>query len=232
VTIFIISIVVSNAIEILTPIINRARKRKAESSEKDLKWSQLFSADSIADKGKSDPEKQYELTEFESTFDDWDEIAIQYGYLSLFVCAFPLAPLLAVINNILESYLDSKKLCSYDRRPLPRGAADIGFWYVILQIVSWLAMVTNIALVVFETSTLQSFSISTRFLIFLAVEHICILLKFGIDIIIPDESGEVEEHLARQAYLSDVLIGRIENPDDVEQLTQIQELLRRRKEQG
>eukprot|EP01046_Picozoa_sp_COSAG06_P102288 COSAG06_NODE_48453_length_332_cov_0.652361_1_plen_48_part_10 len=34
------------------------------------------------------------------SFDQFNEMAVQYGYLALFAPAFPLAPLLAFINNI------------------------------------------------------------------------------------------------------------------------------------
>ena len=35
-------------------------------------------------------------------FNEYLEIIIQFGFITIFVCAFPLAPLLALINNILE----------------------------------------------------------------------------------------------------------------------------------
>ena len=35
-------------------------------------------------------------------FDEYLEIVIQFGFITIFVCAFPLAPLFALINNILE----------------------------------------------------------------------------------------------------------------------------------
>ena len=35
---------------------------------------------------------------------------IQYGFITLFVAAFPLAPLFALINNIIEIRLDAYKM--------------------------------------------------------------------------------------------------------------------------
>lgn len=34
---------------------------------------------------------------------------IQFSFVTLFVCAFPLAPLLALVNNLIEIRLDAKK---------------------------------------------------------------------------------------------------------------------------
>jgi Calcium-activated chloride channel len=51
---------------------------------------------------------------------------IQYGFVTLFVAAFPLAPLFALINNITEIRLDAYKMVSQARRPLAERVEDIG----------------------------------------------------------------------------------------------------------
>ena len=38
------------------------------------------------------------------------EIVIQFGFITIFACAFPLAPLFALLNNILEIRLDAKQV--------------------------------------------------------------------------------------------------------------------------
>ena len=42
--------------------------------------------------------------------EEYLELAIQYGFITLFVAAFPLAPLFALINNALEIRLDAIKV--------------------------------------------------------------------------------------------------------------------------
>jgi anoctamin-9 len=42
------------------------------------------------------------------------------------VAAFPLAPLLALINNIIEIRLDAIKMVSLERRMVPKKTNDIG----------------------------------------------------------------------------------------------------------
>lgn len=68
------------------------------------------------------------------SLEDYAELAIQYGYVTLFVAAFPLAPLLAYISNIVEIRTDGWKLLHAFRRALPLGAQDIGSWMSILQV--------------------------------------------------------------------------------------------------
>lgn len=72
---------------------------------------------------------------------------IQFGFVTLFVASFPLAPLLALINNMLEIRLDAWKLTTQFRRMVPQKAQDIGAWQPILQGIAILAVVTNVSMV-------------------------------------------------------------------------------------
>lgn len=51
---------------------------------------------------------------------------IQYGFTTIFVAAFPLAPLLALFSNLVEIRLDAIKMVRLQRRLIPRKANDIG----------------------------------------------------------------------------------------------------------
>ena len=51
------------------------------------------------------------VQEFDSTFAEFNEMAVQFGYLALFAPAFPLAPLFAFINNVFEIRIDAIKFC-------------------------------------------------------------------------------------------------------------------------
>ena len=50
-----------------------------------------------------------EVTQF-GCLNEYLELAIQYGFITLFVAAFPLAPFFAFINNIVEIRLDATKV--------------------------------------------------------------------------------------------------------------------------
>lgn len=53
-------------------------------------------------------------------------IVIQFGFITLFVAAFPLAPFFALLNNIIEIRLDAYKFITQLQRPLAVRAPDIG----------------------------------------------------------------------------------------------------------
>lgn len=71
---------------------------------------------------------------------------LQYGFVTIFVAAFPLAPLFALINNVLEMRLDAKKFLTCYRRPVPQRVNDIGVWYRILDSIGKLSIITNVSL--------------------------------------------------------------------------------------
>lgn len=51
---------------------------------------------------------------------------IQYGFVSLFVASFPLAPAFALLNNVIEIRLDAAKFVTEIRRPDAVRLKDIG----------------------------------------------------------------------------------------------------------
>ena len=72
---------------------------------------------------------------------------IQYGFATMFVVAFPIAPLFALMNNIVEIRLDAKKYTELLKRPIPINCMSIGIWYTILDYMASIAIVTNVSAV-------------------------------------------------------------------------------------
>ncbi len=73
---------------------------------------------------------------------------MQFGFITIFVAAFPLAPFFALINNWVEIRLDSQKLVTETRRPLADRAQDIGVWFVILEVITKMAVICNVCSIV------------------------------------------------------------------------------------
>jgi len=166
---------------------------------------------------KTSPEEQYELAPYESTFEDFDELTQQFGYIMLFVVAFPLGPFLALVNNFIEIRLDASKITKYGRRPIPHGACSIGTWLDMFSVVSYIAMSTNLALTVFYSSSISStvdHDPTSLVWVFVIAEHFLIFAKVGLGYIIPDVPASVNEHFEHNAYVVDILIdGREEEQD-------------------
>lgn len=132
----------NNFVEILSPKLwNWWRKRTQVAATKDH------------DRRYTSWEKNYQLQDPGrlALFDEYLEMILQYGFVTLFVAAFPLAPLFALLNNIAEIRLDAYKMVKEARRPLAERVEHIGAWFGILRGVTYVAVVSN-AFVIAYTS--------------------------------------------------------------------------------
>lgn len=112
------------------------------------------------------------------TFTDYANLIILYGYTTMFVCAFPLAVVNAFINNYASLRIDAWKLCQEFRRPEPRSQEDIGTWYIILEIVSGMAVLTNAGLVAFTGNQLFDYTWTWRAWIFIIMASGILSVKY------------------------------------------------------
>jgi anoctamin-10/anoctamin-7 len=81
---------------------------------------------------------------YPGVFYDYQELVIQFGYVTMFAAAFPLTATLALINNILEIRVDAMKLLTGYRRPFYNSAQDIGSWQHVLDILVTVSIMTNV----------------------------------------------------------------------------------------
>ncbi|XP_026233810.1 anoctamin-1a isoform X2 [Anabas testudineus] len=96
-------------------------------------------------------EKDHFLGPFVGLSPEYMEMIIQFGMVTLFVASFPLAPLFALLNNIIEIRLDAKKFVKELRRPIAVKAKDIGIWYNLLRGLSKVAVIINAFVIAFTS---------------------------------------------------------------------------------
>ncbi|TRZ00629.1 hypothetical protein DNTS_015389, partial [Danionella cerebrum] len=96
-------------------------------------------------------ETDHFLEPFAGLTPEYMEMMIQFGFVTLFVASFPLAPLFALLNNIIEIRLDAKKFLTELRRPDAARGKDIGIWYNILRGVAKLAVIINAFVISFTS---------------------------------------------------------------------------------
>ncbi|XP_008286251.1 anoctamin-7 [Stegastes partitus] len=99
-------------------------------------------------------EDDYQLLVCEGLFSEYLEMVLQFGFITIFVAACPLAPLFALINNWVEIRLDAHKFVTEYRRPVVERAQDIGIWFPILQFITHMAVLSNAFLIAFTSSFL------------------------------------------------------------------------------
>ncbi|KAG5021336.1 hypothetical protein JHK85_017678 [Glycine max] len=110
-------------------------------------------------------------------FDDFLELALQFGMILMFACAFPPAFAFAAVNNLMEIRTDALKLLVILRRPVPRAAATVGAWLNIFQEGKW--------------------KIEPGLAAILIMEHVLLLTKFGLSRFIPEEPAWVRANRAK-----------------------------------
>ncbi|XP_061306869.1 anoctamin-9 [Pezoporus flaviventris] len=135
---------ISNVMEYLNPWIRHQLRRKRLRRPKKRRM-MLGEEEEAEDPCKRQWLSNYELNEVNifSLFDEFLEMVIQYSFTTIFVAAFPLAPLLAFCNNLFEIHLDAIKMMRLHRRMVPRKANDIGIWLLVLEAIGILAVIGN-----------------------------------------------------------------------------------------
>uniref|UniRef100_A0A8C9VP33 Anoctamin n=1 Tax=Scleropages formosus TaxID=113540 RepID=A0A8C9VP33_SCLFO len=104
-------------------------------------------------------------------FYEYLEMVIQFGFVTLFVASFPLAPLLAFLNNVVEIRVDAWKITTQFRRMVPEKAQDIGAWQPILQAVAILAVATNAMITAFTSDMIPRLVYYWSFSVFPYGDH-------------------------------------------------------------
>ncbi|NXN46892.1 ANO9 protein, partial [Rhinoptilus africanus] len=134
---------ISNVMEYLIPWMSHKLHKKWQRPKK--RRMMLGEEEEAEDPCKRQWLSNYQLSEVHafSLFDEFLEMVIQYSFTTIFVAAFPLAPLLAFCNNLFEIRLDAIKMMRLRRRIVPRKANDIGIWLQVLEAIGILAVIGN-----------------------------------------------------------------------------------------
>ncbi|XP_057689524.1 anoctamin-10 isoform X2 [Corythoichthys intestinalis] len=140
----------------------------------------------------------------QGTFDDYLELFLLFGYISLFSSVYPLAAVLVVLNNITEIYSDAFKMCNLYKRPFSDPAANIGIWQLAFEAMSVIAIVTNCTLIGMSPQVRAYFPDSEMHLMLwtVAIEHGLLAFKFIVAFLVPDIPKHIRINLARLDFES------------------------------
>jgi len=170
----------------------------------------------------SPAELEYTLEEYDEmmgTLNDYSSLSVQMGYATLFVTAFPGAPLLAFISNYAEIGIDGTKLMFEHQRPFPTGVQDIGAWQAIFEMMGFAAVIINAGLVAFTMDISffndgEELSIEAKIWTFILAQYAIFAVMFGFRWAVEDIPVEVQIQLKRQEFITGKVIDRIEDDDD------------------
>uniref|UniRef100_A0A8C5E2B3 Anoctamin n=1 Tax=Gouania willdenowi TaxID=441366 RepID=A0A8C5E2B3_GOUWI len=140
----------NNVFEVLIP-----KLKKMYRTMQEQKGNKRAAEDAENDGEEQRPRQQFDkdftLEPYEGVSPEYMEMIIQYGFVTLFVASFPLAPAFALLNNVIEIRLDAAKFVTEVRRPDAVRCKDIGIWFNILCGISKFSVITNAFVISFTS---------------------------------------------------------------------------------
>ncbi|KAJ3177944.1 Anoctamin-7 [Geranomyces variabilis] len=133
--------------------------------------------------------------------DDYGMTVIQFGYIALFSCAFPLAPVFAILNNFVEIRVDSYKMLFEYRRPWAQRAQSIGLWTPIMTSISTISAPLNALVIAFSSTAFDRFAqrvapgntLAVKLGFVIVFEHTVLGLKALCKTLVPAVPGVVKK---------------------------------------
>jgi len=205
--IYLTGMFVGNATEVLIPWLQAQYKVYAEKKAREDKIANGETVEPEIECVLSDQFEMEVYDEIMGTLQDYAELAVQYGYTTLFVIAFPLTPLLALISAILEIKVDGGKLLLNYQRPVAKSAEDIGTWQTVYLIITILSVLSNLAIMAFRTPILQKNSNIPPVWGFVISQYVIFICMYIMMQVVPDTPLDVEKQLDRSEYIIGQLKG-------------------------
>ncbi|XP_061831836.1 anoctamin-8 [Nerophis lumbriciformis] len=183
---------------------HRRRGRSAERAEPRAKRESWIDPPAVKESAAlAQAEMESCMQTYEGTFQDYQEMFVQFGYVVLFSSAFPLAAMCALINNIIEIRSDAFKLCTGLQRPFGLRVESIGQWQTAMEAMGLIAIIVNCYLIG-QCGQLQRLfpwlSPEMAIISIVILEHFAVLLKYVIHVAIPDIPTWVREEMAKLDY--------------------------------
>lgn len=142
-------------------------------------------------------------------FDEYLEMIITFGYITLFATAFPLASTISVVFLYLESRADIFKLERLARRPIVHKTYTIGSWQYVLEFIAFLSIFTNIILFTYASEQIDALIPSLKqythdstysVIAVFSIEHLLIAVAILLRVVFDREPSWVKIFFARRAH--------------------------------
>eukprot|EP00656_Telonema_subtile_P014834 TRINITY_DN17676_c0_g1_i3.p1 TRINITY_DN17676_c0_g1~~TRINITY_DN17676_c0_g1_i3.p1 ORF type:complete len:545 (+),score=179.80 TRINITY_DN17676_c0_g1_i3:143-1777(+) len=197
-TIFGVQLTIGNLVEFFLPWFLAKFRLQAEEA----------GMDNLKEMTEAEYESKLEEYDALEGFDDYNEMVIQFGFISLFAPSFPLVALMGLVNNAVELRSDSNKLVQVFQRPMARLVEDIGTWETILDLMTYISVATNVGLVWFTSEFGVQYSAVSRVWGFLITEHVLMVIKCAVAFAIPDVPEDVKVRISAQDFLTEKALGK------------------------
>lgn len=147
----------------------------------------------------------YDDGEINGVVEEYLEIVMQFGYVYLFSIAFALIPLVGVLNNIAEMYIDRSKLLYLTRRPIQQSVKSHGIYTYLIEVLAFIGIFTNFAIMSFTANAFGSKNRADSFI----WTCVCIfVIRFIIQEMIPNEPEVIFDIKQRHKLIIERTLGK------------------------
>lgn len=144
-----------------------------------------------------------ELEAYNGLFDDYAEIVLQMGLVSMWSLGFYFMPLLAALEILLQMRVDAYGLVSDSQRPVPTPAETVGSWGTLMDTMSLLAVFTNAGIIVYTTKTFDKWTANEKLCAFFVIEQLLLLTKAVAHLSATGLPTQLKEIQLRQEHVVD-----------------------------
>lgn len=127
---------------------------------------------------------------------EYNSKILQFGLVTIFAAAFPLAPLICLVMNMLDTRLDASRLLRHNKRIVSQRSQDIGSWQWILEFLSYVAVVSNAFMITFTSNfgrrLREDYGLVGPLVFLLIYEHTMMVVKGVVATMIPDEPVRIK----------------------------------------
>ena len=144
-------------------------------------------------------------------FDAYSTLLIQWGHVTFFSWAFPLAPAAALLFNLVAMRAGASRLCTLSQRPVAHKAGGIGVWHNVLVVMALSAVLVNCAQLARSSGMLDSYlppglTDSQKLLLVFVFEHLVLGLRLALPYLLP----AVSERVLRRQVRDDHVLAKIQ----------------------
>jgi hypothetical protein len=143
---------------------------------------------------------------------EYNHLAIQFGYLTLFGPAFPFLAVIIYVTNVVMNSVSGIKFLSEYRRPRPQGDEDLGSWYIVFKILSMLGVISSVAIIGFTSDELDDLykpwgklTNVYRIFILLIIGNICYFVQIFVNCIVPNKPRWLQKTIARTEMVNHIM---------------------------
>jgi hypothetical protein len=143
-----------------------------------------------------------------NVFNEHCELVLQFCWVCFFSMIFPLGPMCALVNNLVEVRADIYKCCYVNRRPIPKSVAGLGAWFEIMLFIAYSSVLVNLLLMVLSLDSLSAWTNPGHkafveywmpaLLFVLGTERLIVMMMHLIEMNVPNASAAVRKQMKRR----------------------------------